>query len=81
MTKQIAKSRLPRWNARMQRPLTYLLPLIERLENDARTACVNHRMRDAMLQHWRSRVFLPTSRISRFSVEEQVFFYSSLETV
>lgn len=66
MTKQIPQSRVPRWNARTLRPFTFLVPLIERLESDAaRTVCVNRKMRDAALQHWRCRCFLPLSKVRR----------------
>lgn len=69
MTKQIQQSHLPRWNARAQRPLRFLVPLIERLESDvARAVCVNRRMRDAALQHWRSRCFLPSSKVRRIPI-------------
>lgn len=69
MTKQIQESHLPRWNARTQRPLTFLIPLIERLQSDAASAlCVNSKMRDAALQHWRTRCFLPSSKVRRISV-------------
>lgn len=69
MTKQGQVPRMPRWKARTERPTTVLLPLIERLETDtARVACVNHKMREAALRHWRSRVFLPAGRLSRSTV-------------
>ena len=66
LTKQSPQSRLPRWNARAQRPLTYLGPLIERLQSDRCGAlCVNPKMRDAALQHWQTRCFLPASKVRR----------------
>jgi len=69
MTKQIQESHLPRWKARAQRPLTFLVPLVERLESDvARAVCVNHKMRDAALQHWRARCFLPLSKVRRVPI-------------
>ena len=69
LTKQIQDSHLPRWNARAQRPLTYLRPLIERLQSDnAGALCVNTKMREAALQHWRSRCFLPASKVRRVPI-------------
>lgn len=69
MTKQIQESHLPRWNARTQRPLTFLTPLIERLQSDAASAlCVNSKMRKAALQHWSTRCSLPTSKVCRIPV-------------
>ena len=69
MTKQIQDSRLPRWNARARRPLTFLVPLIERLQSDSAGAlCVNPKMREAALQHWHSRCFLPSSKVRRVPV-------------
>jgi len=69
MTKQIQLPRWPRWKARTQRPLTFLAPLIERLQSDAAAAqCANRKMRDAALQHWGSRVFLPASRVRRVPI-------------
>ncbi|MGD0288889.1 MAG: glycosyltransferase [Candidatus Binataceae bacterium] len=69
MTKQMQESPLPRWKARNQRPLTFLVPLIERLEsNAARELCVNGIFRDAALGHWRSRVCLPAGKMARLPV-------------
>jgi hypothetical protein len=69
MTKQIQDIHLPRWTARTQRPLTFLIPLIERLESDAaRAACVNPQMRDAALKHWRSRCFFSSNKIRRVPI-------------
>jgi hypothetical protein len=69
MTKQFEQTSLPRWKARTERPLTKLSPLIERLESDvARAASVNHKMREAALRHWRSRCFLPSSKLRRIPI-------------
>jgi hypothetical protein len=69
MTKQMQESPLPRWEARKQRPLTFLVPLIERLESiAAHELCVNGDLRDAALRHWRSRVYLPAGKMARLPV-------------
>jgi glycosyltransferase involved in cell wall biosynthesis len=58
LTSRGMEVRFARWKARTQRPLAVLAPLIERLESDvARSLCVNPKMREAALRHWRSRVF------------------------
>ncbi len=69
ITARLHEEGFPRWRARTERPLTVLVPLIERLEsNAARELCINKAMRDAALQHWRSRCFLPSSKFRRIPV-------------
>jgi hypothetical protein len=66
MTKQFNSAPMPRWASRSERPFTFLLPLIERLESAAaKSVCVNPGMREAALRHWRSRVFLPPGKLKR----------------
>jgi hypothetical protein len=68
-TKQFEQVNLPRWQARGERPLTFLAPLVERLESEvARTMSINHAMREAALRHWRSRCNLPDSKLRRLPV-------------
>ena len=74
ITARLATDRYPRWRARTERPLTVLRPLIERLESDAADKlCINRKMREAALLHWRSRCFLPASKIRRIPVVTREF--------
>ncbi len=57
------------WQARKERPLHLLQPLIERLSTDAaREMCVNQEMREARVRHWRTRLSLPVGTIARIPV-------------